>query len=104
MAVAIRSLDWRSEDSLINTQVTQINNLLQGVTLDHVSVADEFLIGFYSATVPANPSKIKVFKLLEEISENGVAATETLINNFISNKTVTQIINLEEGSFLVVYQ
>lgn len=104
MAVKITALDYRSTDALIDAQETAINSFLSTRTLQFVTVVDEFLIGVFLNVPPVTAHKVKIFKAVDNIVNNGIASTETLIANFLVGKTVTQLINLDSGAILIVYQ
>ena|ERR1051325_10274585 len=105
MSVKIISLDWRSTDALISQQETTINTFLTTHTLLNVSAVGEFIIAIYNNSVPATPHKVKIFKAVESISANGISATETAIDNFITGKTLRgDPLWLDSGVILVIYQ
>jgi hypothetical protein len=102
--VKITELDYRSDDATIAKQETQINTFLKQKTLNDVSIVDEWVIGFHNSTTPTKQSKVKIFQLVKEISENGVAATETKIENFLSGKKLLSIHPMDGGVIMVVYE
>lgn len=105
MPVKIVNLDWRSSDSLITQQETTINTFLTTHTLLNVSAVGEFVIAIHNNNVPVTPHKVKIFKAVESILLNGIAATETTINNFITGKTLRgDPLWLDTGVILVIYQ
>jgi len=107
MAVKIAALDYRSTQSQLDSQTTAINAFLTDKTVTKLIVVDEFIMAHYSATPPAVPTKVKLFNLSNSIHDNGIAATETAIQNFISGNVTAMVqdpIALDSGVIVLVYR
>ena len=107
MAVKIASLDYRSEQTLLDTQTQQINTFLANKTVTKITVVDEYIMAHYTNVIPVKATKVKVFNLSERIRQNGITTTESLVDNFIS-ANVTSLsqdpITLDNGVIILVYQ
>ena len=107
MASKIAAFDWRADSATLDAQITGFNSFLATRTLDHVVIADEFVVANYRDVVPANPTKVKVFHLLDELEGSSFGAVEIIIDNFLSGKTLLQLITMpdtDRGAFLVLYE
>ena len=108
MPVKIASLDYRATQDLLNTQTTQINAFLIDKTVTKLVVVDEFIMAHYTnAPLIGPPLKVKIFNLIDSIRTNGIAATETAVNNFINTNVTTLAqdpIALDSGVIVLVYR
>ena len=105
------SLDWRSSESQISSQITAVDNFLSTVTVIGTPyLVDEFIIIEYQNVVPSTPMKVKIDKMLERIySETslneGIDAVQDYFEGiFDGTRTLLKIENLEEGTLFIVYQ
>ena len=106
MAVKIANLDYRAGQTLLDQQTSTINNFLADKTVTKIIVVDEYIMAHYTNTTPTTPTKVKVFNMVDSIQANGIAATETAINNFITANVTTLIqdpIALDSGVIVLVY-
>lgn len=104
MPVKISNIDWNSTDALISQQETAINTFLSTRTLTNWAATEEYVLAVFTNVAPSVASKVKVFKLVDSILTNGIAATETAVNNFITGKTIRDILYPERGIIFIIYE
>lgn len=102
--IKIAPLDWRSSQELIDSQITAANNFMSTRTFVAVIADNEWGILGFNTGSEGSPIKFKIFNVSAEIAANGVAATETLIENFLSSKTFVGWQDLEGGGILIWYR
>jgi len=107
MPIKIASLDYRSSQSLLDSQTVTINSFLSDKTVTKLVVCDEFIMAHYTAApLVGLPIKVKIFALTDAIQANGIPATETAINNFINSNVTSpeDLISLDSGVIVLVYR
>lgn len=105
MKVAIFDLDWRADDTTINRQVGQINNLLSRNTLRFITATDEIITLFYDQLIPIKTLNVAVVRLMNEFRSRGRTGAENYIETQVGSKSITNIIaSDQDGTFIVVYE
>ena len=104
MPVKITQLDWNAGPAVYNVQVAGINSFLSNKTLNRVAAVEEYIIAEYQNGGPNQGWEVKLWNLPEVVQANGIAATETTIQNFFVGKTLHELLNLDDGWVLAIYE
>lgn len=102
--IKIAQINWNADSATLVAEEAIINSFLSTVTLNHITAVDEFLLGEFTNVAPASPSKVKIFKLADSIGANGISGTVSIIENFLSGKTLLHLLNVGQGAILAVYE
>lgn len=89
MALKIKkvSLDYRSDENTLNTQITNINSFLQGKDVIDFDIDNEFIYGIYLESAPVNQRTILAKKITHDL---------TFDEDWLNNKTIIKFVAKED--------
>lgn len=77
------ALDWRSEDKILQEQITKLNKFTKNITVHFFAVEDEFIYVFYSEIIPQKQTEFEAISLSDgnmSVIKLAISCKSTIIN------------------------